>query len=236
MSKPLSTTLGDALANSWRADLRANDINRRPPPSSKSGPDRGFIEQPNERRPEPPPRRRTETPTLTAPVALIRPQVAPQPIPNSGGVLDELLAEHKAQTETKPPKPSPAPEKPARQPGKHYTAVYRTKIVHEYRQALQVEPHLTQKAFAERHGIHQTLMSNWLKRVSEEEARAAAAEKRRETLAAKKAENEEQKTLLSRPQPPSDVRTFEVVSRELAEAIERVKALKRELRALLGDE
>jgi len=77
--KPL-TTLGDALSAKgadWRAQLRAEGVERRPPPSR---PDRGYVEQPEERinttvlPPRTPPhqRRRVETPTLHAPVALIR--------------------------------------------------------------------------------------------------------------------------------------------------------------------
>jgi len=51
--KPLAT-IGDAVLHggpAWRADLRANGIARRPPPSSErlSQPDRGLIEQPGER-------------------------------------------------------------------------------------------------------------------------------------------------------------------------------------------
>jgi len=78
MSKPL-TTLGEQIAakgGDWRAQLRAADVPRRPPPSSASA-DRGYVEQPGESAPPPTPppatpRRRVETPTLTAPVALIR--------------------------------------------------------------------------------------------------------------------------------------------------------------------
>lgn len=96
--KPL-TTLGDALAAKgadWRAQLRAEDVPRRPPPSSRGErPDRGYVEQPEERvnatafpprqPPHQPPRqqrRRVETPTLYTPVALIRfEHPAPEPMP-----------------------------------------------------------------------------------------------------------------------------------------------------------
>ncbi len=108
MSKPL-TTLGEAIMAKggtgegeldWRSQLRANGIERRTgqPMDALGRPDRGYVEQPEERvapltpRPAPtttqlPPlpfrsatpeqiapfmRRRTETPTLTAPTALIR--------------------------------------------------------------------------------------------------------------------------------------------------------------------
>lgn len=50
-SQPLAT-LGDAV--NWRAELRANDIERRPPPS-EARPDRGHIEQPGERIDKAPP-------------------------------------------------------------------------------------------------------------------------------------------------------------------------------------
>ena len=88
MSKPL-TTLGDALAakgGNWRAEMRAADIpTRRESPQSR--PDRGYVEQPEERvvaRAAPTttqfPRRREETPVLTAPVALIRFTRDPEPV------------------------------------------------------------------------------------------------------------------------------------------------------------
>ncbi len=95
--KPLAT-LGDAIADkggNWRADLRANDIQRR------GRPDRGYVDTsppPSEPKKvviplseltlaqslkdeEKQPRRRIETPTLTAPVALIRPQLFDQTVP-----------------------------------------------------------------------------------------------------------------------------------------------------------
>lgn len=48
--KPLAT-LGEVSGVNWRAQLRANDIQRRvPPPSERaSRPDRGYVEQPEER-------------------------------------------------------------------------------------------------------------------------------------------------------------------------------------------
>jgi hypothetical protein len=108
-SKTLGTTIGDALAakgsDNWRADLRASGIDRRRPPSSHSGPDRGFIEQPAERIPTTtlPPRRRTEAPTLTAPVAIVRPQIAPPPEPSP-------KAEHETLRSRPEPEPEPEPE------------------------------------------------------------------------------------------------------------------------------
>jgi transposase len=94
MSKPL-TTLGDALAArgaNWRAELRAAEVPRRTPPPSR--PDRGYVEQPEERAEAAPitPRRRTETPLLETPVALIR---------------------FTRETETPPEPVSPSPEPPA---------------------------------------------------------------------------------------------------------------------------
>lgn len=51
MNKPLAT-LGEALNQSadWRAQLRVAEIPRRAPPSDRGGrPDRGYVEQPEER-------------------------------------------------------------------------------------------------------------------------------------------------------------------------------------------
>lgn len=98
MSKPL-TTLGDALAArgaNWRAELRAAEVPRRTPPPSR--PDRGYVEQPEERAEAAPitPRRRTETPLLETPVALIR-----------------FTRETEPETETQPEPVSPSPEPPA---------------------------------------------------------------------------------------------------------------------------
>lgn len=47
--KPLAT-LGDAMNADWRSTMRANDVQRRPPPTERvNRPDRGYIEQPEER-------------------------------------------------------------------------------------------------------------------------------------------------------------------------------------------
>jgi transposase-like protein len=104
--KPL-TTIGDALlakGADWRAELRAAEVPRRtplPPSSTRlDRPDRGYVEQPEERVEKtttqfPPPRRRTETPVITAPTALIR--FTRDPVP-------------KLETpEMRPPEPEPAP-------------------------------------------------------------------------------------------------------------------------------
>ena len=134
--KPL-TTVGDALmakGGNWRADLRAAEIPRRTPPPSR--PDRGYVEQPEERveakKPPPtttqfPPRRREETPVLTAPVALIRltmppPEPAvemretrPEPEQKPQSALGQLLAEHIAES-LPPPTVSTEPSQPEEPP------------------------------------------------------------------------------------------------------------------------
>jgi hypothetical protein len=57
--RPLAT-IGDAA--SWRAELRANGVERRPSPSSERAaqPDRGYVEQPGELPSQPPPPRDTD--------------------------------------------------------------------------------------------------------------------------------------------------------------------------------
>lgn len=106
--KPL-TTIGDALlakGADWRAELRAAEVPRRtplPPSSTRlDRPDRGYVEQPEERVQAPPTRRRTETPVITAPTALIR--FTRDPVP-------------KLETpEMRPPEPEPAPPEPEEEP------------------------------------------------------------------------------------------------------------------------
>ena len=108
MDKPLAT-LGDA----WRAQLRANDVPRRPPPSSERAarPDRGHVEQPGERSPPAMVRRRVETPAATRPVALVR-QLAPEIRHDLHG-RGELILPGMQLRPVEPPPPPSAPSPPA---------------------------------------------------------------------------------------------------------------------------
>jgi hypothetical protein len=254
MSKPL-TTLGDALAakgNDWRADLRAADIPRRPPPSSSppssqpvsSRPDRGYVEQPEERRDTQPsapqPRRRTETPTLTAPVALVRLERRTVYSTESNAL---------APSEPPPAIPAAAPPegdmpkavaKTSKDGRRSFTDEYRAKALAAFDEGQKQEPKVSQKTIAERFGIHQTVMSNWLRRRAQAAATEAAIAKRAATRAANKANkapnDKTPPASAAAASKPRGVRSFETVSLELAGAIAKVSELKRELRALLGDE
>lgn len=112
MSKPL-TTLGDLMMSrdpNWRAELRALEIPRRPSNAKDSRPDRGYVEQPEERAASEQKtfiRRREESPTLVAPVALIRPIVsdAPERVPDDRDVFPPPMG-------LTPPPPPPEPEPP----------------------------------------------------------------------------------------------------------------------------
>jgi transposase-like protein len=258
MTKPL-TTIGDALmakGGDWRADLRANDVPRRPPPSR---PDRGYVEQPEERMdapskpPSSPPRRRTETPILSAPVALIRFEreapYEPLPAPAPASVAPPP-----------PPEAAPPPSEPAAIAEEHvakvakdgrklYTPQFRAKVIADFRAAQKKDPGVSQKSIAQKHGLHQTVLSNWLRNDDQELKALETSEKRKATYAAKRAAKEatSSKTLASTPSDPlrsaisaamrarDASRTLETVSREYAAAVERVKELKAEMRALLDD-
>jgi hypothetical protein len=255
MSKPL-TTLGDALAakgSDWRADLRAADIPRRPPPSSSppssqpvlSRPDRGYVEQPEERRDTQPsapqPRRRTETPTLTAPVALVRLERRTVYSTESNAL---------APSEPPPAIPAAAPPeadmpkavaKTSKDGRRFFTDEYRAKVLAAFDDGQKQEPKVSQKAIADRFELHQSVLSNWLTRRAHAAATEAAVAKRAATRAANKASkaapsDKTPAASVAAASTPRGVRSFETVSLELAGAIAKVSELKRELRALLGDE
>lgn len=278
-NKPL-TTLGDALAakgSGWRAEMRAAEVERRPPPSNASRPDRGYVEQPAERAPSPAPvpRRREETPVLTAPVALIRFKRSNE------SSLTQLVLEHSEEheeafpqqdtepvAETPPPPPLPAPPvvelpelrmpEPPPPPSAPPTEAPMPKAkgqriprpletqIEAVARALRYESDgdYGAKARAAREmGVHPSSMSNWF---AKPDVVAAAKKKNKGESPVSR-----EQTQLSRPSPPSNgavsapvsiptsirsgTRTFEVVTRELNEAIELVRALKRELRDMLTD-
>lgn len=336
MTRPLAT-LGDALTakgSAWRAEMRANDVPRRPEPNGRavnsrdSGePDRGYIEQPGTAPSSqaPPPRRRTETPSLSAPVALIRPTVTPDGQPPAPTVTSNILFD--ALFEPKPPEsaPPPAPEvavaKPKKKgprPYRYHSPAFKAEAVALLAKRRAADPTLRQEDIADELGINKSLLSGWLKKAREAEAKEKKRAAKKKAAQAKRSEpvpesvskvgvdgrryfsiefrekaardwhaeratdprlplsefaakrgvvptvlrrwidlhdkGEPQRaigsyprdpetptgTLMSRPTaPPSkrgSGRSFEQVSLELAGALEQVKALKAELRALLGAE
>jgi transposase-like protein len=265
--KPL-TTLGDALMAKgapvdWRAELRAAEVPRRPPPASETRaarPDRGYVEQPEERvRPSTGifPRRREETPTLAAPVALIRfnrdenhprrpymdpvtgQMVDPNAPPKSA--LESLIDQHIEEEERKqlpPPMPEPAscvapaeaeeaemakPKKPRRT----WDEDVKSKAV------ARVLSGVTQAAVAREIGTHETNISQWVKAAKQAGAKREKTQLSRPTPSSGKSTTQ---AIASMVRSTSTVRSFETVSAELQEALNRVKELKRELRGLLGDD
>jgi transposase-like protein len=256
--KPL-TTLGDALIAKgaevdWRSVARAAEVPRRPPPASEtrsSRPDRGYVEQPEERiNTTTFPPRSEETPTLVAPVALIRfsrdeshprrPYMDPEsgklvdPNAPAKPVLEQLLEEHIAEEERKqrpPPMPEPAscvatPETEESEVPKPRKQRIRWDEDVKSKAVARVLSGVTQAKVAREIGTHETNISQWVK-------------------AAKAAGAKSEKTQLSRhasvtpaiaSMVRSTARTFETVSAELQQALNRVKELKRELRGLLGDD
>jgi hypothetical protein len=275
MNKPL-TTLGAALAAKgtdldWRAQLRQEGIPRRPPPPSTSAassrPDRGYVEQPEERRettqiprpaakaPKPPStpmpnetapfmRRRVETPRLDAPVALVR---FVRDERNNLVPFEPTVSKPPAANDAPPPS---APEEATMPKGvERLAADGRRLFTQEFRdgvlKAFDERPEgVTQKAIAERNGIHQTVLSAWVSRRDTQRAKEERESKRLATRAANKAAAASgERTLVSAPPSngaaatkPRGVRSFETVSLELAGALAKVAELKRELRALLGDD
>jgi len=257
MSKPL-TTLGDAIAakgGNWRADMRANDINRRPPPSSHSGPDRGYVEQPAERRDPPPPRRREETPVLRAPVALIRPQMpAPsEPPPPVKAEHETLLSRPAPPTAPEPPvevempkaKPLPEGVKSIGADGrKMYHEEYRVKLARAFLDERAQDPTLTYRVFAARHEVEKTVFGNWVRAEEMERAKAEKTAKRMATLHANKAAAAAAAAPVSQPLPPpsaplasapltSGGRSVADIVADIAAAKHRLEQLKAELMAAL---
>lgn len=240
MNKPIAT-LGDALAAKdadWRAQLRANDVQRRPPPSSSKGaPDRGYVEQPNERRLEQPQRPRIETPKPAAPVAIIRPIVAQQaPEPPKQEAAPEPAVSPVEQKRPSSPPPLPEGVKKFGVDGRRiYTLEFKAKVAAAFLDAQSQTPPATQRAIADQFGVEHSLVGLWVRHARDAAAKEEAAEKRRARRAEAKAKSQEniaaEKTLLSRPQPPT--RTLEQVATELAEAKRRVAELKEEMLGLL---
>lgn len=227
----------------WRAQMRAEDIPRRPPPASEprsSRPDRGYVEQPEERvnTTTSPPRRREETPTLTTPVALIRfsrdetrPR-RPYMDPATGNLVDPNAPESK-RDEPEPPSQQQAetagePVPKAKIRRKHLAPAVKAALV-----VRALEGKETHREIARQAGVHPTNISNWVNAAKAGKILLPPSEK----------------TQLSRPSPPVSAvqsaavstaaargaRTFEVVSAELQQALDRVRELKRELRGLLDE-
>lgn len=141
---------------------------------------------------------------------------------------------------------------------RYFSTEHREAVLAAYDAEKARDPSYTHREHAEKHDVHKTLISNWLARREVERAKQAAIAKRAATRAANKANGaaSSEKTQLSRPEPPASEpprrgrppnsvaaatkprggRSFETVSLELAGAIAKVSELKRELRALLGDE
>lgn len=109
MKKPLAT-LGDVMEGlDWRAQLRAADVDRRQSPQSR--PDRGFVEQPEERIETTQVRRRVVEAT-----SLPRPPVPLLKFDDHPELLEELTRpDPKPAANDTPPKP-PAPEKQTMNP------------------------------------------------------------------------------------------------------------------------
>jgi DNA-binding transcriptional regulator YiaG len=105
---------------------------------------------------------------------------------------------------------------------RYYSEDFKAKTVNQWRAAKRETPGLLKKDFAEALGVRPYLLADWERRHRERrtELRLAEAVKRRAPAAAGRA----------------DGRTFEAVSLEFAAAVERVRALKRELRELIGDD
>lgn len=192
-NEPLRTNIGEASA--WRAGLRAEGVERRPPPN-KPEPDRKHVDR------QPPGPRRVVMTTADKPPQQLNLQPSPPP---------------------EPPNPPPAPA--AKQ---FYNPEFRAQVVSDFFASRRSEPHLTQEKYAERLGINQTTLSNWLSEARAEQSRREAAALRREARAARAS--------------AEPARSFESVSCELAEAIgdakeaaQRVQRLKAELRALLDE-
>lgn len=169
MSKPL-TTLGEQIAakgGDWRAQLRAADVPRRPPPSSASA-DRGYVEQPGESAPPPTPppatpRRRVETPTLTAPVALIRTHYTREGERKPRSALDELLEEHVNEELAKAPAPPPDPA-PLQLEAPPVAAKKKRKFTDKATQIAAVRRVLAGEnaaAIARELGVHPSNIANW---------------------------------------------------------------------------
>lgn len=110
MNKPIAT-LGDVLTAKgadvdWRAQMRASDIPRRPAPSSSRGaeppqsrPDRGYVEQPEER--------------VNTTVFPPRPKPTPQPPQRLVRFTRNMMQEDgHSLDESEPPKREPPPPPP----------------------------------------------------------------------------------------------------------------------------
>jgi transposase-like protein len=205
-------------------------------------------------------RRRVETPTLTAPVALIRFERHASYPPPASAANDSPAPTPAVVT------PAPAPEVAEVPAGvKKLAADGRRLFTPEFREkamkAFDERPEgVIQKDVAKQFGIHQTVLSGWIAKRDAKQAAAEKERKRQATRAANKAAKSQEPervqrevTQLSRPSPPSappsngaaasvtvskprGVRGFDTVSLELAGAINKVAELKRELRALLGDD
>lgn len=151
--KPLAT-IGDAVLHggpAWRADLRANGIARRPPPSSErlSQPDRGLIEQPGE-----------------------RDEPRPRPAPRSA--LDELLEEEQRERELPASvtsvcrEPQPTEEREEEVPR---AAARKKRVAHSEEvqrkaaeRVLALNTRGASKKVADELGVHQSNVSNWVQK------------------------------------------------------------------------
>lgn len=218
MSKPLAT-LGEALTAKgadidWRAAARAEGIARRPPPSSASSrPDRGYVEQPEERREEtttqlPKMRRRVETPSLDAPVALIRfertasyppPDAPPSndaPAPTQEAAPPFALVETEPATftlvESKPPAPEVSDVPAAKKHkwggrGNPAPSDFRAQVIAAAREARDSTPPGLQSEVAARFGVSKSAISSWLKAADDEDRKNAIVAKRKATREANQA-------------------------------------------------
>lgn len=135
----------------------------------------------------------------------------------------------------------------AKKPYKRHPPDIREKVLEALAEGQRMDPPISQVAIANRFGIHQTMVSKFKREAELEQRKAEKEAKRLATRAANKAAANghapTETTLLSRPSPrsvavsrPRGERSFETVSLELAGAIDKVRELKRELRAMLGDD
>lgn len=234
---------------------------QKPTPFNQNRPDRGYVDQSPP--PELPPRRRvfvnSENARNNTGVALIRPNVSPEPPTQSGPPQPMTAREARVAPPLPPPERSsvaaalrvltpvpsapPEPEMPRAQPKKSrrtFDDAYKEQIA---RRVLFSDRPGEQARVAQEEDLSQGVVSQWTIRYKKTHPHWAD-----EKAAAKNGAPSATRTVMSRPQPPSSraqpvssaapangARTFETVSRELQEALERVKALKRELRALLEE-
>lgn len=241
----------------WRAQMREAGVERRQSPPSR--PDRGYVEQPEER--QEPTQLRRRIVTVSPSPASLRPPVpliSLADMDEHAELLDELTRPDPkpAANDAAAPMP-PAPEKQTMNPPSEsrperdqrmLEAIQKEidrpvaakkkrqkyNVVSDETKLKAVKEHLekkrTQAAIARDLDVSQTTVAKWVERYQETGSIPGRG-------------GVHQKTMLSPPSAPvsrvasirNGARTFEQVSAELSAKLAEVVALKRELRDMLAD-